>query len=205
MGLIYVEFRSRRQWAELALFHGVTARKQYTWTDEYPEDVQLLNLARTWRLGPEPEYLTIYHSPASGVGRLGEWERIFRSGEVSFIESSARLAFRIDRAGCYRDLVAPVAGEGGPYYVEYFSTDEDDADDRVAEAFTARRDGLGGLTLHLLALRIGCLAPPPGGLAVWGLRDYTDLERVAVGAHGAGPGVMVTEAGVYADLGEEIL
>jgi hypothetical protein len=204
MGLIYVEFRSRRPSAELQLFHGVTARKHNTWNDQYPEDIEVLSLARTWRLGPEPEYLTVYHTPASGLERFEEWQRIFRSGEISFMESSAQLAFRIDRAGCYASLSEPVLGTSGPYYVEYFAANDGDGE-AVADAFARRRESLGDVTLHLLAARIGLLAPAPGGLAVWGLRDYAQLADIAAAAQVSQAGVEITDAGVYTNTGEETL
>jgi hypothetical protein len=54
-------------------------------------------------------------------------------------------------------------------------------------------------------VRIGKLAPDPGGLAVWTLPSYGALASIAreLAAPG-GPARLVT-AGVYNDVGKEIL
>ena len=36
--------------------------------------------AGTWRLGPQPEYLAVWYSPAAGFERIDQWEQILRFG-----------------------------------------------------------------------------------------------------------------------------
>lgn len=40
----------------------------------------------------------------AGLERIGEWERIFASGEADHFEETFRLGARIDTAGCYEPL-----------------------------------------------------------------------------------------------------
>ena len=43
----------------------------------------ILSMGRTWRLGPEPEYLTLPGTRRPpGLGRLDDWDKVFRSGEA---------------------------------------------------------------------------------------------------------------------------
>ena len=80
--MIYVEYVSRRAGVELAEFHAAVNEAQAGWDDAYGEDRLLLNVGRTWRLGPEPEYIGVWHSPAHGLGRIDDWDRIFRDGAL---------------------------------------------------------------------------------------------------------------------------
>ncbi|HHT9131508.1 MAG TPA: hypothetical protein ACFYED_03380, partial [Candidatus Tripitaka californicus] len=101
--MIYIEYFSRRPGVELAEFHAGVA-KGSAWGDGYVEDRLILLAGRTWRLGPDPEYLMVWHSSNAGFERIDAWERIFRSGEAdSFEEPFLRVA-RIDIAGCYEAL-----------------------------------------------------------------------------------------------------
>jgi hypothetical protein len=205
MALIYVEYRARRSWAGLDLFHQVVARNESTWTDSNPEDLMILNIGRTWRLGPEPEYLAIYYTPAASLERLGEWERIFNSGAVDYMEGAAKLAFRIEMAGCYAPLLEPVAAGTGPYYGEFFSMSEQATTDDVRTLYEHRRQQHNDLELHLLCYRIGLLAPEPGGLAIWGLPDYTALKGIATARIEQDGPIKVKTVGVYANVGSEQL
>ena len=74
----------------------------------------MLNLGRTWRMGPEPEYLAAWYSPSAGLERLDEWEPIFRSGEAARFEEPFRLAARIDRAGCTSRCSSRCVGSARP-------------------------------------------------------------------------------------------
>ena len=53
--------------------------------------------------------------------------------------------------------------------------------------------------------RIGKLAPDPGGLAAWTLPSYGALTAVARDLDGLNEPVRLTTAGVYNDIGKEIL
>lgn len=199
---VYVEFTSRRPGIPLAGFHEIVNRGQSGWQSENNEDLCILNVGRTWRLGPEPEYFTVWHVPASGLERLGEWEEIFRSGSAASLEEPFQAAARIDRAGCYDALVEPVPGAGGPYYAEYFEPAADATDQDIRELYERRRSS-NGLVLNLLARRIGRLGPDPSGIAVWSVGSYDRLDSLV--REPAQHPIAMVDAGVYADIGAEIL
>ena len=90
------------------------------WSGEYDDDIAVMNVGRSWRIGPEPEYLCAWYSRNAGMERIDEWERVFRSGEADLFEEPFRLAARIDAAGCYEPLLEPVVGSTGRYYAEWF-------------------------------------------------------------------------------------
>jgi hypothetical protein len=203
--LVYIEYISRRPGVSLEAFHEVAGRGQSGWAGEYANDRLVLNLARTWRMGPEPEYVAVWYSPGAGLERIGEWERIFTSGEASHFEEPFKLAARIDSAGCYEPLTEPVPGRGGPYYAEFFEPARTAARERVRSFFEERRERHDGLELHLVALRIGKLGPDPPGLAVWSLPSYGALDGIARELDGAAEPVRLVSAALYADLGNEIL
>src|SRR5689334_23778934 len=69
---VYIEYISRRPGVPLQSFHAIAGPGQGRWAGQYPEDRLILNIGRTWRLGPEPEYLAVWHTPGKGVERLGE-------------------------------------------------------------------------------------------------------------------------------------
>lgn len=203
--LVYAEYRSRRPDLDLELFHQIVGRRSDVWQDSYPEDVLILNVARTWRLGPEPEYLVVYHTPGSGLERFTEWERIFTSGEAARLEAQTRATGRIDEAGCFVPLAEPVAGRGGRYYAEFFDVAPGRTRDEVAAFYAARAQAHEGFTLHLLADRIGWLGPDPRGLAVWGIPGYGALAEIAEELAGTDDPVRMVRAGLYADIGDEIV
>lgn len=201
--LVYIEYISRRPGVSLEAFHEVAGRGQSGWAGEYADDQLVLNLARTWRIGPEPEYVAVWYNAAAGLERIEEWERVFTSGEASHFEEPFKLAARIDSAGCYEPLLEPVAGAGGPYYAELFER-SGGSTEAVRSFFDARRAG-SGLTLNLLVERIGRLGPEPAGLAVWSVPAYGALGPIATELDGVTEPVRLVDAALYADLGREIL
>jgi hypothetical protein len=204
--LVYIEYISRRPGVSLEAFHEVAGRGQTGWAGEYSDDRLVLNLARTWRIGPEPEYLAVWYNPTAGLERIGEWERIFTSGEASHFEEPFKLAARIDSAGCYEPLVEPVPGGGGPYYAEFFEPASEASGEDVGSFFRARRErGSAARELHLVVERIGRLGPDPRGLAIWGLGSYGDLDGIARELEDGNGPVRLVASALYADLGNEIL
>ncbi len=218
--MIYIEYTSRRPQpglratesgtlavepfeSQLQRFHRAVLAGTSGWEGSWSEDQLILNLGRTWRLGPEPEYLTVWHTPTVGLERIDEWDRVFRSGEAADVEKPFRELARIERAGCYEALLDPKRQQNGIYYAEFFeptcSTDE------IRELYVNRTAAHANLTLALCAVRIGKLAPDPGGLAVWTLPSYHALTAIARDLDGVSTPVRLTTAGVYTDLGTEIL
>jgi hypothetical protein len=196
--MIYVEYTSRRPGVSLETFHKIMRLGGGGWASDHADDVAVLMLGRTWRMGPEPEYLTVWHSPAFGLERFDDWERVFRSGEADGYEEPFQMAARIDRAGCYEPLVEPVASPSERFYAEYFDWEEGADRDAVVAHFTGRTG-----ELCLLIDRIGHLGPDPRGLAIWSVPAWSALSGIARDAPG-GP-VRTVTAGLYSALGKETL
>jgi hypothetical protein len=199
---VYIEYISRRPGIPLDAFHAVAGPGQPAWAAAYGDDKLILNVGRTWRLGPEPEYLAVWHTPGKGVGRLGEWAAIFATGEADHLEVPFTAVARIDVAGLYEPLLEPVPGAGPLYYGEFFDlASRDDA--RALYEQRAREHP--ECVLVLLADRIGKLGPDPRGVAFWQLPDYDGIDPLAVELDGVETPVALVRAGLYADIGSEIL
>jgi hypothetical protein len=200
--VIYVEFISRRPGVALEQFHASVNEAQAGWDAEHGQDRLLANVGRTWRLGPEPEYLAVWHTPDQGLDRIDDWDRIFRAGAAERHEQLFRRVARIDAAGCYDALLEPAGARGGTYYLELFRPRG------PAEAiarFYERRAGARPLVLNLLAGRFGRLGPEPGGLALWTIPSFAALDELARELDGVREPVELVAAGTYADTGREIL
>jgi hypothetical protein len=205
VSLIYIEFISRRPGVALETFHVVAGGGQEGWEGDYDADVAVLNLGRTWRMGPEPEYLTAWHSPSAGLERLDEWERIFKSGDAARFEEPFRLAARIDRAGVYEPLLEPVVGSAGRYYAEFFDVAPGATRDNVRALYEERAGRHSELELNLLCDRIGQLGPDPRGLAFWGAPSYASLDEIARELDGVESPIRLVTAALYNDFGAETL
>jgi len=231
--MIYIEFTSRRPQpgirendsgalalesfeSQLQRFHRAVLAGVNGWEGSWSQDQMIFSIGRTWRLGPEPEYLTAWYTPTAGLGRIDDWDKIFRSGEADEIEKPFREVARIERAGCYEPLLEPSAvGGGAPrgdaspraenriYYAEFF--EPIGKRDEIRALFAERAASRSDLKLALCAIRIGKLAPDPGGLAIWTLPSYGALAAIARDLDGVTEPVRLATAGVYNDVGREIL
>jgi hypothetical protein len=218
--MIYIEFTSRRPQpglrandrgalvvepfeSQLERFHRGVLAGQSGWEGSWAEDRLVLSIGRTWRLGPEPEYLTAWQTPTEGFERIDAWDKVFRSGEADDLEKPFREVARIDRAGCYEALLDPKPARGGIYYAEFF--EPLGSRDEIRELHAKRAASHSDLTLALCLVRIGKLAPDPGGLAVWTLPSFAALAAIAGDLDDATLPVRLTTAGVYNDIGREIL
>lgn len=201
--MVYIEYFSRRPGIEVAEFHRVVRQVQRNWEAGSPEDHLILNAGRTWRLGPEPEYLGIWHTPNSGLERLGDWERAFRArGEVGDEATMSRVA-RINFAGCYEAVLEPRPARNGLYYIERFRPAGPIAS--IRRFYQQRTERLHHFILNLLVNRIGWLGPDPGGLAVWTVPGYAALGEIATELEAVPESLELVGAGLYADIGGEIL
>jgi hypothetical protein len=205
VSLIYIEFISRRPGVALEAFHAVAGGGQEGWAGDYDADAAVLNLGRTWRMGPEPEYLTVWYSPSAGLERLDEWERIFKAGDAAHFEEPFRLAARIDRAGIYEPLIEPVAGTRGKYYAEFFDLAPGATRDDVRTSYEERAARHTDLELNLVIDRVGHLGPDPRGLAFWGTSSYGALDAIARELDGVDSPIRLVDAGLYNDFGAETL
>ncbi len=202
--LVYVEFISRRPGVTVEAFHFAAGRGQTGWSSEHSDDVLLLNLGRTFRTGPEPEYVAVWYTPGAGLERIGDWERIFASGEADHLEETFRLAARIDTAGCYEPLLEPKAGRDGLYYGEYLDVAHGSSRSDVTAFFEERRQRA-GLTLNLLCDRIGGLGPDPRCLAVWTVPAWDELDPLVRDLDDVDAPVRLVHGALYRDLGSETL
>jgi hypothetical protein len=202
--LLYVEFISRRSSATQDEFHQHAGRAQGEWANHYGEDQMVLNVGRSWRVGPEPEYMCVWYTPRFGLDRIDEWERLFRDeGEAEHHAGFAAVA-RIDRAGCYVPILEPTMATEGRYLVEWVTSDGV-SDERIAAVFSQRVQRHPERTLRCLARPLGALAPDRRGFAVWGLSKWGDAEALSRDLPEPSSGVQVTDASLYADFGEEQL
>jgi hypothetical protein len=231
--MIYIEFTSRRPQpglretdrgtlavesfeSQLQRFHRAVLAGQSGWEDSWAEDQMILSVGRTWRLGPEPEYMTVWYTPTAGLGRIDDWDKVFRSGEADQLEKPFREVARIERAGCYDALLDPVrqpvtsepskvssTARSGIYYAEHF--EPVGSHEEIRELYVERAASHPDMTLALCIVRIGKLAPDPGGLAIWTLPSYGALAAIARSLDGMREPVRLATAGVYNDVGKEIL
>jgi hypothetical protein len=231
--MIYIEFTSRRPQpglresdrgtlavesfeSQLQRFHRAVVAGQSGWEGSWSEDQMILSVGRTWRLGPEPEYMTVWYTPTAGLGRIDDWDKVFRSGEADQIEKPFREVARIERAGCYEELLDPVRqsatsapskmglpARSGIYYAEHF--EPGGSHEEIRELYVKRAASHANMTLALCVVRIGKLGPDPGGLAIWTLPSYGALAGIARDLDGMSEPVRLTTAGVYNDVGREIL
>ena len=181
------------------------ARARPNWAAEHGDDRLILNVGRTWRLGAEPEYIAVWSTPGKGVNRLGEWAAIFATGEADHLEIPFTAVGRIDVAGFYEPLLEPVQGAGGLYYAEFFDFAAGVERDDVAAYFEQRLQARPERVLNLVADRIGKLGPDPRGVAFWQLPSYEDVEAAATELDGVEAPVALVRAGLYSDIGREIL
>ncbi len=202
MGLVYIEYISRLPGIDLETFRTQAAQGQEGWDSGY-EDELVLSVGRTWRLGPDPGYMTVWHTRSAGLDRIDAWDQIFRSGEADDLEQPFFQVARIDVAGCYDPLLEPVPARNGTYYAEFFAAH--DTADAVRSFYESRAKQHPEFTLNLLVQRIGKLAPEPGGLAVWTIPDFAALDSVATELDGTSAPIRLSTAGTYADFGREIL
>ena len=205
MSLVYLEFISRRPGVSLEQFHAVAGQGQTGWAGDNTEDVLLANLGRSWRTGPEPEYIAFWHTRAQGLDRFDDWERIFRSGVAEQFEEPFRLAARIERGGSYDALLEPVPVDTERCYLEFFDFAGGARRDEVCAAYEERAGRHGDLKLNVLLDRIGRLGPtraasrygacPPG--LRWRRSPATSTATM-------GPFAWWTP-GMYSEFGKETL
>lgn len=202
---VYIEYISRRAGVPLDGFQAIAGPGQPNWAAEHGDDRLILNVGRTWRLGAEPEYIAVWSTPGKGVNRLGEWAAIFATGEADHLEIPFTAVGRIDVAGFYEPLLEPEPGSNGLYYAEFFDFAAGAERADVASFFEQRAAAQPNRILNLVADRIGRLGPDPRGVAFWQLASYEDIEPAATELDGVESPISLVRAGLYSDIGQEIL
>ena len=203
--LVYVEYISRRPGVSLEAFHSLAGHGQTGWAGDNPEEVLLANLGRTWRTGPEPEYLAFWYTPNQGLDRFDDWERIFRSGDADEFEEPFKIAARIEVAGSYDPLIEPTPVDTERVYLEFFDVAAGSTREDVRSAYEDRAGGHAELKLNFLLDRIGRLGPEPRGIAAWSLPSGAHLEEIARELDGAEVPVRLVQGGMYSEFGKETL
>lgn len=100
--MYYIEFVEPKPGVSQQQFQEVVASSSARWASEHPEDELVLNIGRTWRLGPRPTYMTVWRIKDATV--LDRWQKEFRTEQI--IEEHAEftdVATIVD-AGLYEDL-----------------------------------------------------------------------------------------------------
>jgi hypothetical protein len=203
--LVYIEYISRRPGVSLEAFHALAGHGQAGWAGDNPDEILLANLGRSWRTGPEPEYMAFWYTPKQGLDRFDDWERIFRSGEADEFEEPFKIAGRIDKAGSYDPLIEPKVVETERVYIEFFDFGEGSTRGDVRAAYEERAAAHTELTLNFVLDRIGRLGPEPRGIAAWGLPSWAHLEEIVRELDGANAPVRLVEGGMYSQFGKETL
>lgn len=203
--LLYVEFISRRPSASLEEFHDRAGRAQGAWADNYGEDQLIVNAGRSWRVGPEPEYMCVWYASAHGLERIDDWERLFQDRAERELHADFAAVARIDRAGCYTPVGVPSLAMEGRYLVEWLTLADDLAEDQLEAVFGERAARHPDHALRCLAQPLGALAPGGRGFAVWGLSSWGSADALVRDLPAPGTGVTVAEASLLADFGREQL
>jgi hypothetical protein len=201
---VYIEYISRLPDVSLDTFRRTAITAQEGWEGAHAGDRLLLHIARTWRIGPEPEYLAVWLHASHGLQHLDEWEALYAGGQWAVWNEPFRLAGRMDAAGCYEPLLEPSTRSSGRYYAEYFNFASGASRDDVRDYFTDRASRHPEIELKLLIDRIGTLGPNPRALAFWNVSAFERLGDVVRELdRQSGPLCDITGA-LYADLGSEI-
>ncbi len=206
---VYIEYINRTPGVTLPDFHEHVGGAQGGWGDANSADALILNLARTWRIGPTPPYFAAWHTPGSGLQRLDEWEAIFTQHGERTPQQSSTGRFddtgSIDDAGCYEALLPPVKGRGPYYYGEFMEPAPEASRDDVRALFEERRGRHSALELNLLVDRIGGLGPDPRCLAFWSAPSFAALEDAVRDLDRRSEPVRLVRGGLYSEFEQEIL
>jgi hypothetical protein len=198
--VIYVEFIERDRWMPIEIFR-LLANQEASWA-EGAVDRMVLQLGRTFRLGPRPSYLCLWDIP--NIDRLDAWEEYFHSAAAlqNLRSQAMHRAINIDRAGLYdtlhqgKPLTAPM------YLVEYCQP-ATEANAEIREAFEDRAARHGQLRLLLLLRRVGHLGPEPALMSIWGAPSYRAAEPLLRAPSPSN--ARVVDVGIYRTLGDETL
>jgi hypothetical protein len=195
--LIFVEYIHREHTTPWQIFRKLGNQD---WSGE--GDKIVANLGRTMRLAPEPHYMCWWQIPS--IVRMDEWEAHFRKpeGRLYLAETPTNKALNFTRCGLYDEVVGSGAVPPGLHLVEYFVPDPAGREP-VKRWFSDRAGGIENGQLTYVLTRVGMLAPPPGGIALWTFASYAEAEPF-VRATTAGGAIEIVEAGLYRNFGEDI-
>jgi hypothetical protein len=98
----YVEFLEPREGVSIMDFRRVVRDHASRWAAEHREDELVMNVGKTWWLGDEPSYMTVWK--ISGAAVLDQWQSEFESGPAGAHHEEFSRVARIVRAGLYADI-----------------------------------------------------------------------------------------------------
>jgi hypothetical protein len=132
--VLFIEYLNRKPGVTLREFQDVVHRERAEWAARFSEDELVLNVARTWWLGPPFDVITCWFTPGKNLERIDEWEEIAGARVMAGEERPFLRVCNISMTGCFRPLVEPLsqekAHERGVYYGEFIDI-ADDVDGRV--------------------------------------------------------------------------
>jgi hypothetical protein len=100
--MYYIEFIEPKPGVTQQRFQEVVAMATDRWAREHPEDEVVLNIGRTWRLGPRPPYMTIWKIKDASV--LQRWNGEFQTPKIIADHDEFREVATIVDGGLYEDL-----------------------------------------------------------------------------------------------------
>jgi hypothetical protein len=99
----YIEFVEPKPGVSQKRFQEVVTMASDRWAAAHPEDELVLNIGRTWRLGPRPGvYMTVWR--VSDLKVLQRWDDEFQRARIQEEHSEFTEVATIVDAGLYADL-----------------------------------------------------------------------------------------------------
>jgi hypothetical protein len=200
--MIFVEYFERPPLIPHEIFRVLADQAWWHGADTESADELVAQLGRTLRLGPSPANMAIWR--CDGFARLDAWESYFSSDEARRnahgIASHKALSFT--GAGCYDEIYTGPAIAGGVQMIEYFSLNADRA--TLAGYFQQRAAAMQPAILNLVIHRRGLFGPDPGGLAIWTLDKFQDLDTIDL-VYPPNEAVTISAVGAYRRFGSETL
>jgi hypothetical protein len=102
-GAVYfVEFFEPQQGVDIERFRSVVSAYLNGWAADHPEDELVCTIGRTWWLGPEPAYLTIWK--IADVTAFERWRSELADHDAGEKNEEFGEVCRIVQAGLYEDI-----------------------------------------------------------------------------------------------------
>jgi len=103
----FVEFLEPRPGVDLERFQQVVRRFTEEWAREHPQDELVLNIGRTWWLGPAPAYITVWR--VEGAATLDRWRGEIAALEPGGLHEEFAEVATIVHTGLYEDIGDEIA------------------------------------------------------------------------------------------------
>ncbi len=100
--MYYIEFVEKNPGVSQERFQQVVRHSSERWAAEHPEDELLLNIGRTWRMGPKPTYMTVWK--IKDFSAFQTWNAEFQKADIRDKHGEFEEVATIVDAGVYEDL-----------------------------------------------------------------------------------------------------